>query len=31
MRAVHIGIGHDNDFMIPEVIKIKIVFADPGP
>src|SRR5207247_6275552 len=30
VRAVHVGIGHQNDFMITKLADIKILFADPG-
>ena len=31
MGAIDIGIGHDDDFMIPKLFKIEIVLPNPAP
>lgn len=30
MRSVNVRIGHDNDFMIPAFVRVKIIAADSG-
>ena len=31
MRAVDIGIGHDDDFVIPELVGIELLAPNAGP
>jgi hypothetical protein len=30
MRAVHVGIGHDDDLVVAQLVQIELVAADPG-